>query len=124
MLIRSEILFFILIIVSQQGNPTVGKRLFIGNISWTTTNESLKAHFEQIGEVEEANIVMDNIRNRSKGFGFVTMASEELAQKAVEELNGKELDGRELRVDIANPPKPRSERSSYGDDRRSYDRAA
>ena len=79
----------------------------MGSLAWATTNESLQAFFEQVGEVVEATVIYDRMTNRSRGFGFVTMASEELAQEAIEKLNGQELDGREIKVDIAEPPKPR-----------------
>jgi RNA recognition motif-containing protein len=80
-------------------------KLFVGNLSWETTDESLKAFFEQVGEVLEAKVIIDKFKNRSKGFGFVTMATPELAQAAVEQLNGQSLDGREIRIDEAKPPK-------------------
>jgi len=73
-------------------------------MSWDTTEESLKNFFEQIGEVLEAVIIYDKFNNRSKGFGFVTMADAELAKKAIAELDGKELDGRQLKVAEAKPP--------------------
>jgi RNA recognition motif-containing protein len=79
----------------------MNNKLFVGNISWNVDSEQLKEFFAQIGEVVEAKVIYDRQRNRSKGFGFVTFASEELAQQALEELNGKELDGRELRIDLA-----------------------
>lgn len=78
-------------------------KLFVGGISWDTTEDGLKEFFEQVGEVEEVKIITDRQTGRSKGFGFVTMKSAEDAAKAKDELNGKELDGRELRVDEAKP---------------------
>jgi len=83
----------------------VKNKLFVGSLSWDTTEDTLKAHFEQIGEVTECKIIIDKFKNRSKGFGFVTMATEELAQEAIEKLNDQELDGRALKVSIARPPK-------------------
>ncbi len=83
------------------------KKLFVGGIAWETTEEALKEFFAQAGEVEEAKIITDRQTGRSKGFGFVTMAKEEDAAKAIEELNGKELDGRKLTV---NKARPREER--------------
>ncbi|MCA9375419.1 RNA-binding protein [Candidatus Dojkabacteria bacterium] len=82
-------------------------KLFVGNLSWDTTEDSLRAMFEQIGEVQEVVIIMDRRTNRSKGFGFVTFVNAEDAARAVEELNGKELDGREINVSEARDPKPR-----------------
>ena len=76
----------------------MNNQLFVGGIAWATTEEGLKTFFESIGEVEKVRIITDRDTNRSKGFGFVTMAAEEDAAKAIEELDGKELDGRSLRV--------------------------
>lgn len=83
------------------------KKLFVGSISWDSTEETLKAHFEQAGTVEEATIIRDRMTNRSKGFGFVTMSSEEEAQEAIEKLDGSELDGRPIKVAPAKPPRER-----------------
>jgi RNA recognition motif-containing protein len=80
------------------------KKLYVGNLNWDTEEEGLKQHFEQIGEVEEAIIIRDRRKgNRSKGFGFVTMSSEEDAEKAIDELDGVDLEGRELKVSVAKP---------------------
>ena len=80
-------------------------KLFIGSLSWDTTDDTLKAFFEQVGAVLEAKVIVDRFNNRSKGFGFVTMETEELAAQAIEQLNGQSLDGREIVVDYAKPPK-------------------
>jgi RNA recognition motif-containing protein len=80
-------------------------KLFVGNLSWDTTDESLKEHFSQAGTVVEAVVIRDRMNNRSKGFGFVTMETEEEAQAAIEQLDGKELDGRQIKVDEAKPKK-------------------
>lgn len=80
-------------------------KLYVGNISWNTTSESLKEYFEQFGAVEDAFIMKDKVTRRSKGFGFVTFTNEDDALKAIEATNGKELDGRELTVNEARPPK-------------------
>jgi RNA recognition motif-containing protein len=79
----------------------MSKKLFIGNIEWGATEEDLKELFGQHGEVEEAIIIKDKMSGRSKGFGFVTFANEEDADKAMEELNGHELNGRALVVNEA-----------------------
>lgn len=79
------------------------KKLFVGSLSFNTTEDALRDHFSQAGTVESATVITDKMSGRSKGFGFVEMATEEEAQKAVDELNGKELDGRELTVNIARP---------------------
>ena len=83
----------------------MNNKLFIGGISWDTTEDGLREFFSTVGTVVELKIITDRQTGRSKGFGFVTMSSEEEAQKAVDELNEKELDGRTLRVDIARPQK-------------------
>lgn len=78
-------------------------KLFVGNISWDATDDSLKELFASVGTVVEAKIITDKFSGRSKGFGFVTMETEEEATAAVEQLNGKELDGRAINVDLARP---------------------
>ncbi len=88
-------------------------KLFVGSISWDTTEEGLKNFFAQIGEVQEAKIIYDRFSGKSKGFGFVTMATEELAQQAIAELDGKELDGRQIKVSIARPQEKRENRGGY-----------
>ena len=76
-------------------------QLFVGGISWDTTEDGLKAFFEGAGPVEKVNSVLDRETNRSRGFGFVTMTTEEDAQKAIQDLNGQDLDGRSLRINKA-----------------------
>ena len=83
------------------------KKLFVGGISWNLTEEELKEAFAKVGEVEEAKIITDRVSGRSKGFGFVTMATAEDAAKAIEEMNGTELDGRAITVNEARPQKER-----------------
>lgn len=83
------------------------RKLFVGGISWNLTEEQLKEAFSKIGEVEEAKIIIDRVSGRSKGFGFVTMKTVEDAKKAVEEMNGVELDGRAITVNEARPQKER-----------------
>lgn len=85
----------------------MSKKLFIGSLDWDSTDEDLKAHFEGIGDVEEAVVIRDPA-GRSKGFGFVTYVNDGDAEKAVEELNGSTLGKREIVVDEARPPKPRN----------------
>lgn len=88
----------------------MAKKLYVGGLSYGTSEATLKAAFEAIGAVETATIIMDKMTNRSKGFGFVEMATEEDAQKAIETLNGKELDGRTVTVNEAKPMEPRAPR--------------
>lgn len=87
----------------------MAKKLYVGGLSYSTTEDALRQTFAEAGTVESATIIMDRMSGRSKGFGFVEMASEEEAQKAIEMLNGKELDGRTLTVNEARPQEPRRE---------------
>jgi RNA recognition motif-containing protein len=79
------------------------KKLYIGSLSYDTTDDSLKEYFSAAGAVESVTIIKDRISGRSKGFGFVEMASGEEAGKAKEMFNGTELDGRKIIVDEARP---------------------
>jgi RNA recognition motif-containing protein len=88
----------------------MASRLFIGSLSWDTSDESLRAFFEQAGTVQSAEVARDRYTGKSKGFGFVEMGSDDEAQKAIKDLNGRELDGRSINVDEARPPRERSER--------------
>ena len=89
----------------------MAKKLYVGGLSYNTTEATLRDTFAAIGTVETATIIMDKMTNRSKGFGFVEMATEEEAKKAIEALNGKELDGRTLTVNEAKPMEPRAPRT-------------
>ena len=88
--------------------------LFIGSLAYATTDDALKAHFEQIGEVASARVITDRDSGRSKGFGFVEFVNEEDNQKAVDQLDGKELDGRAINVGLAKPKEDRPRRDSHG----------
>lgn len=77
------------------------KKLFVGSLPWSTTDEQLKELFETVGTVESANVVTERETGRSRGFGFVEMATEEEAKAAVEKLNGHELEGRTITVNEA-----------------------
>ena len=89
----------------------MANKLFVGNLSWGVSEDQLRESFGAFGTVEEAVIITDRQSGRSKGFGFVTMSSEEEAQKAIEGLNGTELDGRAINV---------SEAREKSEDRRSF----
>jgi RNA recognition motif-containing protein len=78
-------------------------RIYVGNLSYTTTEEALRETFEQFGEVREVNIISDRDTGRPRGFAFVEMNDEEEAAKAIGALNGTELDGRKLAVNEARP---------------------
>ena len=82
----------------------MGKSLFVGNLSYSTTQKALEELFRQVGEVVSARIIMDKATGRSRGFAFVEMASDELAQKAIADLNGASLDGRQIAVSEAREP--------------------
>ena len=85
----------------------MAKNLYIGGLSFDTTDDGLRTFFEQAGTVESASVITDRDSGRSRGFGFVEMATEAEASKAIEELNGKTLDGRALTVNEARPRKER-----------------
>src|SRR5215218_9544233 len=89
----------------------MSNKLFVGNLSFNTTENDLQDAFAAHGTVVEAVLVMDRVSNRPRGFGFVTMNSPEEAQAALGALNGKDMDGRALTVNVA---KPREERSGGG----------
>ncbi len=86
-------------------------KLYVGNLSFNTSNEDLQELFASAGTVESANIVEDRDTGRSRGFGFVEMSSAAEVKTAIEQLNGKEVDGRSLTV---NEARPREERSGGG----------
>src|SRR6185295_17251761 len=86
-------------------------KLFVGNLSFNTTENDLQDAFAAHGTVLEANLMVDRMTSRPRGFGFVTMSTPEEAQKAIEALNGKEIDGRALTVNVA---RPREERAGGG----------
>jgi cold-inducible RNA-binding protein len=86
-------------------------KLFVGNLSFNTTENDLQDAFAAHGTVVEANLMVDRMSGRPRGFGFVTMGTPEEAQKAIEALHGASLDGRNLTVNLA---RPKEERSSGG----------
>ncbi len=81
----------------------MGKKLYVGNLSYGTTDSDLEKLFEAHGTVQSAQVIMDRDTGRSKGFGFVEMGSDAEAQAAITALNGKEVDGRTLTVNEARP---------------------
>ena len=84
-------------------------RLFVGNLPWSSNENDLKETFSQVGVVVKANIVIDRETGRSRGFGFVEMATPDEAKKACESFNGFTMSGRAIKVDIATEKKPRTE---------------
>ena len=92
-------------------------KLFVGNLSFDTTENDLQDTFAAHGSVLEANLMMDRVTGRARGFGFVTMSTPEEAQNAINALNGTSINGRALTVNVA---KPREERAGGGGGRREY----
>ena len=90
-------------------------KLFVGSLSWNVKDDDLSQFFASAGTVVSASVITDRDTGRSKGFGFVQMANDDDNQKAIDELNGKELDGREINVSIAKPKEDRPKRDFGGD---------
>jgi cold-inducible RNA-binding protein len=93
-------------------------RLFVGNLSYQTTEEELRQLFSGVANVSSVSLISERDSGRSKGFAFVEMASPEDAQKAIDELNGKSLGGRTIRVDLARPRADRGDGGGGGGQRR------
>jgi RNA recognition motif-containing protein len=99
-------------------------KLFIGGLAYSVNDDQLRDMFASVGTVQSAQVIVDKYSNQSKGFGFVEMSTDEEAKKAIEELNGKELEGRAIAVNEARPRENREPRSFGGgsnnrrDDRR------
>jgi len=90
-------------------------KLYVGNLDYNTSEEELKSHFEQKGiQAKTVTLIKDKYTGRAKGFGFVEVESEEVLQKAIEALDGQELNGRKLTVNKAKPPRERSGGSGFG----------
>lgn len=87
-------------------------KIYVGNLSYSTTSDDLRPLFEEFGSVESAEVVMDRNTNRSRGFGFVEMSDGEEAKAAIAAINGKDVDGRPLNVSEARPKRTES-RGSY-----------
>lgn len=85
-------------------------KLFVGSLPFATTSDQLREIFAKVGQVAEANVVTDKMTGRSRGFGFVEMATDEDAKKAIEKLNGTEVEGRKIFVSEARPQAPREPR--------------
>jgi RNA recognition motif-containing protein len=89
-------------------------KLFVGSLAYTATDDDLQAFFAEAGTVASAKVIMDRETNRSRGFGFVEMSSDEEAKAAIEKLNGKDLNGRAVMISEARPQEPREQRSFGG----------
>jgi cold-inducible RNA-binding protein len=94
----------------------MSNKLFVGNLSFQTTENDLNDAFAAHGTVTEANLMIDRTTNRSRGFGFVTMSTDEEAQKAIAAMNGKDMGGRSITVNVARPreERPPGGRREYG----------
>ena len=89
-------------------------KLFVGGLSWDTTDDSLRTFFTTVGSVTSAKIITDKFSGKSRGFGFVEMSTDDEAKKAIADLNGKTLDGRAIVVNEAKPMAPRENRGFGG----------
>lgn len=94
------------------------KKLYVGNLPWSMTGDSLRELFSAYGELTDAVVISDRMSGRSKGFGFVTFANEADAQKAAAEMNDKEVEGRKLVVNTAKPREDRPDRRDFNRDNR------
>lgn len=83
-------------------------KMYVGNLPYSMTDEGLKGLFAEFGEVTDAKVIMDKFTNRSKGFGFVTMSDDASATKAIDAMNGKEVEGRAIVVNVARPMRERN----------------
>jgi cold-inducible RNA-binding protein len=86
----------------------MGKKLYVGNLSYSVSDDSLQQHFSEFGTITSAKVMMDRDSGRSKGFGFVEMSSDAEAQAAISGMNGKSVDGRDMVVNEARPMEPRT----------------
>jgi RNA recognition motif-containing protein len=88
-------------------------KVYVGNLAFSVKEDELREKFASYGELTEVTIIMDRMSGRSKGFGFVTFADDEAAKKAIAELDGKEFQGRNLKVNEARPMEERPQRRSF-----------
>ena len=79
----------------------MGRRLYVGNLAWTVSDQDLQDAFSEVGQVDSTQVIIDRATNRSRGFGFVEMATDEAAEAAIKKLNGREIKGRAIRVNEA-----------------------
>ena len=92
----------------------MAKKLYVGGIPYSTTEDDLKVAFAEMGEVTSSAIIIDKMTGRSKGFGFIEMANDADADKAITEMNGKDIQGRTLTVNEARPLEERAPRREFG----------
>lgn len=93
-------------------------KLYVGNLPWAVNNDSLREMFAAYGEITDAVVITDRMSGRSKGFGFVTFANPEDAEKAIAEMHGKEIEGRKIVVNVARPREERSNSGGFRGDNR------
>ncbi len=86
----------------------MGKKIYVGNLPYSSNDQSLESLFSQFGTVQSAKVIIDRESGRSKGFGFIEMGTDEEAQEAISQLNEKEVDGRNIKVNEAKPQEPRA----------------
>jgi RNA recognition motif-containing protein len=98
----------------------MGKKLYVGNLPFSATDQILIDTFSQCGKVESAKVIIDRESGRSKGFGFVEMSSDTAAQEAINKFNGADYDGRPMKVNEAKPMVPRENRGYGGGGRNRY----
>lgn len=103
----------------------MSNKLYVGNLAYSVRDEDLRQHFSSFGQVESAKVMMERDTGRSKGFGFVEMSTSDESEAAIRGLNGQNMGGRDLTVNIARPMEARPPRSGgygggYSDSRRSY----
>ncbi len=98
----------------------MNKRLYVGNLSYLTTEAALSDLFGAVGDVASVNVITDRMTGRSKGFAFVEMAEESAAQEAINQIHGKAVDGRDIRVEEARPRQTRQREGSWGVNRKKY----
>ena len=101
-------------VVSEKVESSMNTKLFVGNLSFNTTQNQLQDMFSAHGSVIEVDVIMDKFSGRPRGFGFVTMESKEAAEAAIQGLNGKQVDGRAMTVNEARPREERPPRSGGG----------
>lgn len=94
---------------------TNNKKLFVGNLPFSATEDQLRDSFGQYGEIVDCKLITDRMTGRSKGFAFVEFSEESMAQAAIEGLNGKDMGGRAMVVNVARPPAPREDRGPRRD---------
>ncbi len=92
----------------------MGKKIYVGNLSFNVETDQLRDVFAQYGTVDTANVISDRYTGRSKGFGFIEMSTESEAQTAISSLDGSDLRGRSMKVSLAKPQEPREDRGDRG----------